>query len=68
MSGDYTPFDRLMDRASRLVERVERGESIDYDKEAKLDALDVARAGMHFTLEAIQRTKTYDREMFADEN
>jgi hypothetical protein len=68
MSFDETPFERLMDRASRLIDSVERGESIDYSKEAKLDALDVAMAGMHFTLEAIERTKQSDREMFANEN
>ena len=68
MDGDYTPLDRLMDRTSQLIEKVDRGESIDFDKEAKLDALDVAMAGMHFTLQAIERTNKSDREMFANDN
>ncbi len=68
MSSDVKAFERLMDRTSQLIDLVERGESIDYEKQAKLDALDVAMAGMQFTLEAIERTKQADREMFANEN
>ena len=68
MQGDNTPFERLMDRTSQLIEAVERGDSIDYGKEAKLDALDVAMAGMQFTLEAVERTKQADREMFANDD
>lgn len=68
MNDDYTPLDRLMDRTSQLIDKVERGDSIDFAKEAKLDALDVAMAGMHFTLQAIERTNKLDREMFADDN
>ena len=53
-------FDRLVDRTESLIAKVEAGESIDFEKEAKLDALDTVMAGIEYTEGAIQRTTEAD--------
>ena len=53
-------FDRLVDRTESLIAKVEAGESIDFEKEAKLDALDTIMAGIEYTEGALQRTAEAD--------
>ena len=53
-------FDRLLARTESLIAKVEAGEPIDYEKEAKLDALDTLMVGIEFTEEAVQRTNEAD--------
>ena len=58
-----SPLDRLDSRLEDLLDSVERGEPIDYEKQAKLAALDIAIAGVHYTREAIDESNRRDTEM-----
>ena len=56
-------FDRLLERTESLIAKVEAGEPIDYEKEAKLDALDTVMAGIEVTEDSIRRTQEADAEL-----
>lgn len=60
------PLDRILSRVDDLIDAAEEGKPIDYAKQSKLDALDMVKAGLHYTIQAVARTNERDREQ-ADE-
>lgn len=50
-------------RIADVIERVERGEPVDYRRLLTLQSLDIVRAGELFTLEAIQAERAADEAM-----
>jgi hypothetical protein len=58
-----SPFDQLDDRLASLIETVERGEPIDFAKDARLAALDTVVAGVHFARQAIDESNRHDQAM-----
>lgn len=52
--------EQLLKRLDSIIDRVERDEPIDLEKEAKLIALDAVRAHVQHTNDAIKRTNEAD--------
>lgn len=58
-----SPFDQLDDRLAALIESVERGEPIDYERDAKLAALDTVAAGVYYARQAVDESNLHDKAM-----
>jgi len=57
------PLEKLDIRLSSLIDQAEAGEPIDWAKEAEVTDMEIARAGVHYASEAIQRTKQEDEQL-----
>lgn len=57
-------FDEILEnsRLADMIERIERGESVDTNRVLTLQALDVARVGELFVKDAIEREREFDDE------
>lgn len=57
-------------RVSDLIGKIERGESVDYGRELTLQALDVARVGELFVLDAMdaerEADERFERQLHGD--
>jgi hypothetical protein len=53
---------KIPPRISRIIEKIELGEAVDFKQEAALQALDVAKAGEDFAAEMISQIETLDED------
>lgn len=58
-----SPLERLAARQARLLHAIESGEAIDYEKEGKIAAQDMAMAGTYYVREAIERVNEDDNRL-----
>jgi hypothetical protein len=50
-------------RLARVIEQVENGEPVDWQRVALLQTLDIARAGQRFLTEALEREENADEQL-----
>lgn len=60
-----SPLDRILERTARLIDSVEAGVPIDYQKEARLSALETVEAGAELMKEQLERTNAEDDRFIA---